>query len=165
LLLSADVRYSGQFNEVEVPLENDALTPDGIDRLVSEFHRRHEALNGYRMPSAPVEIVNLRLVGTGIVAKPLLASNGNRAGQLSAALIGRRQAIFENGRAEVPVYDGHQLPASSHISGPAIVEQSTTSVVVEPGYQLTCDDFGNYLIYKKDAGLETNLAGLRGSAK
>jgi N-methylhydantoinase A len=165
LLLSADVRYLGQFNEVEVSLENDALTPDGIDRLVSEFHRRHEALNGYRMPSAPVEIVNLRLVGTGIVAKPLLASNGNRAGQLSAALIGRRQAIFENGGAEVPVYDGHQLPASSQISGPAIVEQSTTSVVVEPGYQLTCDDLGNYLIYKNDVGLESSLAGLRESAK
>lgn len=165
LLLSADVRYMGQFNEVEVPLENDALTSDGIDRLVSEFHRRHEALNGYRMPSAPVEIVNLRLVGTGIVGKPLFASNENRDGQLSAALISRRQAIFENGCTEVPVYDGHQLPGLSHISGPAIVEQSTTSVVVEPGYQLTCDDFGNYLIYKKDVGLETSLAGLRGSAK
>lgn len=79
--------------------------------------------------------------------------------------LGRRQAIFGNGRIEAPVFDGHQWPASSHISGPAIVEQSTTSVVVEPGDQLACDDFGNNLIYKKDVGLETSLAGLRGSAK
>jgi N-methylhydantoinase A len=165
LLLSADVRYLGQFNEVEVPLEGDGLTSDGIDRLISEFHRRHEALNGYCMPAAPVEIVNLRLVGTGIVAKPPFTINENPNGQLSAALVGRRQAIFENGCTEVPVYDGHLLPASSHISGPVIVEQSTTSVVIEPGYQLTCDNFGNYLIYKKEMGLETSLAGLRGSAK
>jgi N-methylhydantoinase A len=165
LLLSADVRYSGQFSEVEVPLESDALTSKTIDRLVSEFHRRHDALNGYRMPSAPVEIVNLRVVGTGVVAKPAVASDGRRAGQLSAALIGDRQAFFENGCTEVPVYNGLQLPARSHISGPAIVEQSTTSVVVEPGYQLTCDDFGNYLIHREAVSLEASLAGLRGNTQ
>jgi len=60
--------------------------------------------------------------------------------------LGRRQAIFENGRTEVPVLDGHQWPALSHIGGPVIVEQSTTSMLVEPGCQLACDDFGNNLI-------------------
>ena len=165
LLLSADVRYLGQFNEVEVPLENDAMTPAEIDRLVGEFHRRHEALNGYRMPSAPVEIVNLRVVGTGIVAKPRLTTNGNPAGQLSAALIGYRQAFFDNGYIEVAVYDGPQLPAASQILGPAVIEQSTTSVVVEPGFQLRCDDFGNYLVFRETMSLEASLGSLRGKTK
>jgi N-methylhydantoinase A/oxoprolinase/acetone carboxylase beta subunit len=89
----------------------------------------------------------------------------DRGGTSLEGCLGRRQAIFGNGRTEVPVLRWSQWPALSHISGPAIFEQSTTSVVVEPGDRLTYDDFGNDLIYKQHVGLETSLAGLRESAK
>lgn len=161
LALSADVRYIGQFNEVEVPLGSDAWTAAGIEQLVGDFHRRHEALNGYRMPSAPIEIVNLRVVGTGIVDKPQIVKSASSGTQLGASPIGHRNAFFGNGFTEVLVYDGFQLPPACSINGPAIVEQSTTTVIVQPGYKLSCDDFGNYLVYREGVSLKESIAVLK----
>ena len=64
LIRSVDLRYAGQFNEVEVPRPED-------------FHERHEALYGYSMPGAPTELINLRLSARGITDKPAL--QGSRA--------------------------------------------------------------------------------------
>jgi len=161
LAASADLRYIGQFNEVEVPLPSDPWNPAGLERLLAGFHQRHEELNGYRMASAPVELVNLRVVGTGIVDKPELVKSA-RAG--AAAPLGSRAAFFGDGFTEVPVYDGLQLPAGCDLAGPAIVEQSTTTVVVQPGYRLSCDDFGNYLVYRDETTLEDSIAALKRSA-
>ena len=164
LALSADVRYIGQFNEVEVPLKSDAWMAEEIEQLVEDFHQRHESLNGYRMPFAPAEIVNLRVVGTGIVDKPQIVKPPAAVVEPSNAPIGYRKAFIDNGFTKVPVYDGLQLPLASNITGPAIVEQATTTVVVQPGYKLTCDDFGNYLVYRDGVSLDKSISVLRGGA-
>jgi N-methylhydantoinase A len=106
IALAADLRYIGQFNEVEVTADNDEWTPAVIERLVQNFHQRHEALNGYRMPSAPLEIVNLRVVGTGIVDKPELAQPSTSDQRARAAPMGCRKAYFDDGFTDVFVYDG-----------------------------------------------------------
>jgi N-methylhydantoinase A len=158
---TADVRYVGQFNEVEVPVASEEWAPHTIERLVRDFHRRHEALNGYRMASAPVEIVNLRVVGTGIVEKPEFLKAASPDHPLPVTPIGSRRAFFDEGLVDVPVYDGLQLTAQSRITGPAIVEQATTTVVVQPGYELMCDDVGNYFVYRDGFSLEESIAALR----
>jgi N-methylhydantoinase A len=40
------------------------------------------------------------------------------------------------------------------ISGAAIVEEPTTTLVVAPNYELTCDSYNNYLLYHKGDNLE-----------
>ncbi len=159
--LTADVRYIGQFNEVEVPAESDEWTPHVVEQLVQNFHQRHEALNGYRMASAPVEIVNLRVVGTGMVDKPQFAKPSSSEQRVAATPIGHRKAFFDDEFTDVPVYDGFQLAPGNRITGPTIVEQATTTVVVQPGYQLMCDDFGNYLVYRGGVNLEECIAQLK----
>jgi N-methylhydantoinase A len=57
-----------------------------------------------------------------------------------------------------------KLPAGSTLNGPAIVEEETTTVIVQPGYNLTCDNFGNYLVYRKGMSLEESIALLRKGA-
>lgn len=161
LSFSADVRYIGQFNEVEVPLTTAGLTAESVKQLVHDFHTRHETLNGYSMRSAPVEVVNLRVVGKGAVDRPEAVKLRGDIGSSSSALTGYRKAFFEDGFQEVPVYDGFQLSAGSTLNGPAIVEQETTTVVVQPGYKLACDEFGNYLVYKGDLTLEESISILK----
>jgi len=151
---AADVRYVGQFSEVEVPVPDAVLTEAAVAKLAGEFHRIHESLNGYSMPEAPAEIVNLRVVGRGLTdSEPTPARSGG-----GSALTGRRKAFFEDGFREVPVFDGHRLASGEGVAGPAIVEQETTTVVVPPEYQLTCDVHGNYLVYLKELGLAESLA-------
>ena len=73
LIRSVDLRYAGQFNEVEVPRPED-------------FHARHEALYGYSMPGAPTELINLRLSARGITDKPALQGSEPGGEDPSAAL-------------------------------------------------------------------------------
>src|SRR5207245_7880838 len=44
LARSADIRYKGQINEVEVPVPAGALDAAALAKLVSDFHRRYETV-------------------------------------------------------------------------------------------------------------------------
>jgi N-methylhydantoinase A len=45
-----------------------------------------------------------------------------------------------------PVFDRASLTAGTKFSGPAIVEQIDTTVVIHPGQEVHVDKFGNLLI-------------------
>jgi N-methylhydantoinase A len=142
---SADLRYIGQFNEVEVPREGDT---------VAAFHGRHDALYGYSMPGAPVELINLRVSARGTTDKPRFEGSGYAGEDASAALKDRRRAYFDGEYAEVAVYDGLRLRHGNVVNGPAIVEQPTTTIVLPEDFDLRCDEFDNYLIHPKGEQIE-----------
>jgi N-methylhydantoinase A/oxoprolinase/acetone carboxylase beta subunit len=47
-------------------------------------------------------------------------------------------------RRATPVYNGELLANGNKIAGPAIVETSDTTVVVQPGSRLRVDELGNF---------------------
>ena len=106
-------------------------------------------------------MVNLRVVGKGITEKPKLVKLPSRSSTSSVASRGRRKVFFEEGFRDVPVYDGLLLPPEETLTGPAIVEQETTTLVVPPGYKLTCDRFGNYLMHTEKQSLEQIVSALK----
>jgi N-methylhydantoinase A len=61
---------------------------------------------------------------------------------------GRRAAVFRQDGTpnETPVYDGALLGADARVTGPAIIEESTTTIVIEPGWQAVLDRSGSYVI-------------------
>jgi len=63
LARSADIRYKGQINEVEVPVPPGALDAAALAQLVTDFHRRYEATygQGAGFHEARVEIVTYRV--------------------------------------------------------------------------------------------------------
>ena len=67
------------------------------------------------------------------------------------ALKGNRNAIFSaDGKAKkTPVYDGSKLGAGATIMGPAIIEEVTTTIVIEPGWTAKLDPSGSYVITNK----------------
>ena len=133
LIRSVDLRYAGQFNEVEVPRPED-------------FHERHEALYGYSMPGAPTELINLRLSARGITDKPALQGSEPEGEDPSAALKSHREAYFDGVFETVPVYDGLMLVNGNVVPGPAIIEQPTTTIVLPPGFTARCDEHDNYRV-------------------
>ncbi|MFS0697937.1 hydantoinase/oxoprolinase family protein [Streptomyces nitrosporeus] len=147
LVFSADVRYIGQFTEIEVPLAFDGeLTRESLKQLVSDFEAKHEALNGYAMPGEPTELINVRLTSLGRTAKPALADEPSAGPDPSAALKGAREAVFSGRTVRTDVYDGLALRRDNRVAGPAIIEQPTTTVVLIEGYAMTVDAQGNYVI-------------------
>lgn len=147
LLYSADLRYVGQFSEIEIPVEfGEQLDPHEIERLVRDFETKHLTLNGYSMPGEPIEIINVRLTAYGRTDKPTVVDSEPAGPDASASLTGSRQAIFAKGKIDVPVYDGLALQRENQVFGPAIIEQPTTTIVLAEDYRLTVDAQGNYVI-------------------
>jgi hypothetical protein len=68
------------------------------------------------------------------------------SGDVTAALKERRSAYFPEmgGFAEVPVYDGEKFGAGDVITGPCIIEERMTTLVLPPAETVTVDPEGSY---------------------
>lgn len=149
---SADLRYVGQFNEVEVPAFGDGVfSRPALDALASEFHRRHDELYGYSTPAVPIEMINLRVSVRGVTDKPVVETYAQQGPDPSAAKTDSRKAWFDGAFIDTPVYDGLKLFNGNVVPGPAIIVQPTTTILVPADFELTCDAGNNYLMYRKGA--------------
>jgi len=114
------------------------------------FHSRHEELYTYSERHNAVEVVNIESTVYGRIDKPK-APKLKKGAPVSKALKGHRKAIFEaSGKStKTPIYDGARLGAGASLSGPAIIEEVTTTIVIEPGWTATLDASGSYVITRK----------------
>ncbi len=147
---SADLRYVGQFNEVEVGVPGDgSISTATLTQMAKAFHARHDVLYGYAMEKSPLELINLRITAYGKTFKPKLERYPKGSTDPAHAHLGAREAWFDNEFREFSVYDGLKLVNGNQVDGPAIVVQPTTTIVIPPDFNLICDDYQNYLMYLK----------------
>jgi N-methylhydantoinase A len=146
---TADLRYVGQFHEVEVDVPAGGLSDAAIDESVANFHAGHEELYAFAMPFQAVEFLTFRLRATTARAPVALRRLERGDGDPERALKRRRSCRFGGSDLEVPVYDGERLRAGDTFDGPAIVEETTTTVVVPERYRLTVDEDRNYVLTRR----------------
>ncbi|TMQ24501.1 MAG: hydantoinase/oxoprolinase family protein [Candidatus Rokuibacteriota bacterium] len=134
---SADLRYSGQNYELDVPWHD---TPDA---LRADFEARHRRLYGYATGES-IECVNLRVVArVPDVAAEL--SDFEPAG--TPAESGEQRAHFPSlGEVALPRYDRAALAPGRTVAGPALVEDEWSTTLVYPGQRGAADRLGNLLI-------------------
>ena len=149
-LKSIDMRYKGQFHEVELPITEAELTDEGIENIVADFHRKHEELYAYR-DSVETEMINLRLAACGKVVTPSRKAVAEKSADAAKYVKGKRDVYFEKKFGFVPttIYDGDNMVAGNIVAGPAIIEQKTTTVVVPPMARLEVTEYGDYLVKLK----------------
>jgi N-methylhydantoinase A len=139
---SCDMRYHGQAYEVNVP------APAGLDLagLVGRFHAEHRRSYGQADEREPVELVNFRVTGIGVVAKAHLAPRPG--GSARPAPKGERDAYFgrETGWRRCPVFERDGLGAGAQLAGPALVEEPGATIVLYPGHRAVADPLGNLLV-------------------
>jgi N-methylhydantoinase A len=158
--LSLDVRYYGQTPYMNIVLDEVPRDRAAIDAIVESYGEAYEREFGYRFDSdlATVEFVNARAAAIGVTSDIEL--------QLSARADGRpdahqtRSVYFEEsgGFVDTPIYQRSALAKDTRISGPAIVEQSDTTVLVPPGTTLEVDQYLNILIDVGSAGRSAESA-------
>ncbi|MFB6083559.1 MAG: hydantoinase/oxoprolinase family protein [Halorientalis sp.] len=129
---SADLRYAGQSFELAVEVGDSFDPVDARDR----FEASHEVAYGYRMDE-PVHLVNCRVTAT--VDRDVPPIDYTATGD---PLKGARDATFEDGVYETPVYDRTRLRPGQSLGGPAIVEQDESTVVVPPHWDVRVRDDG-----------------------
>ena len=101
------------------------------------------------MPWKGVEMLTLRLKATTPNA-PFPLQEIEAGGKDPAAALKRtRRCRFGDSDVDTPVFDGQNLLAGNEISGPAIIEEPTTTVVVPETFHCTVDSFKNYLLTRQ----------------
>jgi N-methylhydantoinase A len=138
LIQDLDMRYVGQGYELRVP-----LTPD----FASIFHNLHLRTYGHNAPTAPVEIVNLRLRAVGRIPQPTLPHNPIEGEDPSHAYIENRSFVQENQEVTPePFYHGGRLKSGNAIRGPAVIVYDDTTVYLPRGDRARVDEYLNLII-------------------
>ncbi len=149
---SMEMRYLGQFHEVEVtevPLGK--IGPKELEEITEAFHRRHKALFTFDMVQREVEFLNVCLKAT-MRQEPLkLAEIPQGSGKPDQALKRHRPVLWSlaKGFEETPAYDGTRLKCGDRIAGPAIIEEPATTVVIPASYDCTVDKVKNYILSRR----------------
>lgn len=146
LVKSADVRYVGQYHEVELTLPDDEISARDIELLTQEFHQRHEELYTFSLPWVPAEFRNLRLIAKVKGQRIDMARIEKGSDDPSAALKTPRQCYFGSGYRSTPIYDGDRLLSGNVIEGPMVIEEPLTTLVIPENFRCTIDEYGNYIV-------------------
>ncbi len=155
LLRFAGMRYRGQSYEVSVPVPRLA-TADDLNALSQRFHDAHRRRYGHVALNETIDIVNFKVTGIGDIAKPML-TKAPRGGTAPPRRVGTRAVFFGGRGLKTPVYRRAALTPGTRIEGPAVLEESTSTVVVYPGQHAAVDDFLNLEI-DLDAGTPEGIA-------
>jgi N-methylhydantoinase A/oxoprolinase/acetone carboxylase beta subunit len=109
---AGDLRYVGQGYELRVPFPNGRLDPTAMAQVFVTFHALHKTEYGHVFAHSPIEIVNVRLTGIGVmpkIAPPQMLTHG----ALDDALIKTAPCIFRvDGtlkRIATPLYHRERL--------------------------------------------------------
>jgi len=147
LTRTAQMRYAGQFHEIEVPLPSTVKSAKDLEGVLESFHARHRELYTFRLPNRQVEFLTFWLRATA--GRPLrLKMTPIQKGRANPkeAFKRKRRCWFGKKWVETSCYDGERLVAGNRITGPSIIEERATTVVVPPGFNCSVDGSGNYLL-------------------
>jgi N-methylhydantoinase A/oxoprolinase/acetone carboxylase beta subunit len=125
-----DVRYPGQQSSLRIPYSRDA----GI--VLTAFEAAHQALYGHvQLDSTPL-IAALRV--TGSIATPAIATaRPHRASGAQPKPCANRNVWVEDmGVVQIPIYRGSDLRPGQSIEGPCVVEEKTTTILLNAGDRL-----------------------------
>jgi len=153
-----DMRYRGQGYEVTVAVSPADLANGDLATIRKSFDSEHLDRFGHAAPDEAVEVVSYRVTGRGSVPEVRLVEQQPAGRNLRDAEMERRQARFGTEMRETPVYGRDLLDVGVRFTGPAIVDQADSTVVILPGQSVEVDPWRNLRISPArgvDAGAPT----------
>ncbi|MHB8531239.1 MAG: hydantoinase/oxoprolinase family protein [Solirubrobacteraceae bacterium] len=141
----AEARYRHQVWQLDVLLADGRLdTQQALDRLIEEFHTVHEDVYAVRDERAVLEIVNLR-------ARVTCPLGGGAQDPVALEAVGedepsRRVYFPRTGAVDAAIWRLEAMTTGRSVTGPAIVESSFTTVVLNPGARAERSASGSLVI-------------------
>jgi len=141
---AADMRCVGQFHQLTVPLPlpNGAGWWDPL-KLATDFHAAHDKAYGHADAHVPVEFVNLRAEGFGRVPKPPAAPE-SKVAEGAPTPADKRRIYFDrvSGWIDSAVYRRDDLRRGHRLTGPCVVTQRDSTILVLPDQRAIVDRAG-----------------------
>jgi N-methylhydantoinase A/oxoprolinase/acetone carboxylase beta subunit len=137
-----DIRYVGQSYELTLPFDRDVR---------SAFDRLHQKRYGYSDPARPTEVVNIRVVASGLTDKPALPFERVRR-TCAAKPAAIRSGRFNGKQARVAHYDWDALRPGARAGGPAVITSGEATVVIPPSFRFNIDGFRNVISRRRQSG-------------
>ena len=142
---TCDMQFVGQTHLLCIALPD--ATPSR-ETLQSLFEAAYLARFHVELPNIRANLMNLNVSVIGKrpeVDLSRLIDPAGRLGTVEKAQKGWRRVYF-GGWVDTPVYWRDHLPLDATLTGPAIIEQMDTTIVVEPGDRVSSDADGNLII-------------------
>ncbi|WP_249800429.1 MULTISPECIES: hydantoinase/oxoprolinase family protein [unclassified Bradyrhizobium] len=139
---SFDMRYVGQQWLLQVPADSCC-----VRSVRADFEARHQRQFGHYQPDGQIEIVHLRLVG--IVRLPPVRRPDLPLTQIAPVPYELRSVYLDSasGFRMMPVYNADDMHPGQKVSGPALVEERNTTILIGSGDRLEIDCSDNFLIH------------------
>lgn len=161
--LVAEARYHHQVWQLDVLLHEGLGTPAGVRRLVEDFHGVHEEVYAMRDERAVIEVVNLR----ARVTCPLGGGVADTVAREAAEGMGASRRAFFSGAGvlDAAIRRLEAMDVRERVDGPAIVESSFTTIVLNPGASAVRAASGSLVIAPQDGSGESaaSVASSRGA--
>lgn len=141
----ASMRYAGQFFSIDVAL------PGSESRTEAEaaFHAEHQRIYAHFDEEAPVEIVELRLRLIGTLATPEALAKTAQDRSEPVSIASRRLRLDAKNDIEAELYARSSLRPGARFSGPALIEQSDTTILVPTGFTASVGPAGELVLERE----------------
>jgi N-methylhydantoinase A len=146
-----NMRYPGQNFSLTLPVHSGHLGDlDWLDEnlgiaVLGAFNERHLREYGHARDYETPEVTGVRLISRRPTINPPLLALPLEAG-VAPALIGTRPVQLGRGFVETPIFSGHDLRPGCTVSGPAVIMEDFTTLVVYDGWRAEIDTEGDYVL-------------------
>ena len=147
---AADLCYVGMSTEITVDVPDGAIGTEAIATTTRALHDEHRRLYGYDYEGEQaVELVNLRVKAVVPIEPIELSPSVASGATVEDADVGTRDVYWGPVHGWIPttLYDRDRLGAGHELSGPAIVTEYDSTVLLPPGATAAVDVYGDLIIH------------------
>jgi N-methylhydantoinase A len=133
-----DVRYFGQAYELNLPFSDD---------FDERFHQLHQQFYGYSNPGLPMEIVNLRVRGSGRFPQvPIPRFPLESEEPTQDAMIQEKRVFVDGGPVSAAFYLRERLCPGNRLRGPAVIVEYGSTTFVPADFKVHIDEWRNLVM-------------------
>ena len=142
----ADMRYSGQGFEIDVPLPDGEMDGSAANVMRQSFLDKYQELFGRQIGDLPIEALTWRIFASGPTPNVELNFAGQQIDEEPSDK-GERQVYFpETGYATCKIYNRYALKPGDSFRGPAVIEERESTAVAGPDTTVSIDKYLNLVI-------------------
>ncbi|WJR69119.1 hydantoinase/oxoprolinase family protein [Neorhizobium sp. CSC1952] len=145
----ADLRYAGQEHAISIPIESTAQLFGDTGEVRKRFDAEHDRRYSQSAPTEALEVVSLRLVLTAARTDNVAEEWLSRPWEPEAeAEVGSRDVVFDDASKplKTAIYWRPALPAGFKLTGPAVIEEPNSTILIHPGDEVVVHEAGHLLV-------------------